>query len=52
MNKAFSSTPHRAMKGSGQSNSKTIGHNGNTAKASAMKPAPLTSRCASCGKKK
>lgn len=52
MNKAFNSTPHHAMKSSGSTMTKTIGHNGNTGKASMTKPAPLTSRCASCGKKK
>lgn len=51
MNKAFSTTSHRAVKSSGPSKSKTIGANGNKAKASPTKPAPLHSRCASCGRK-
>lgn len=51
MSKAFSSTPHRAVKSSGPTKTKVIGKNGNTAKASPNKPAPLVSRCASCGRK-
>jgi hypothetical protein len=52
MNKAFSSTPMRSTKSSGSSSNMTIGKNGNTARASQTKPAPLVKRCASCGRKK
>lgn len=50
MNRSFNSTPHRATKSSGNTAGKVIGSNGNKGKAAASTPAPLTSRCASCGK--
>ena len=49
----FKTTPHKAVKSSGNNTSNLkVPSNPNTGKASMSKPAPLTKGCASCGKKR
>jgi hypothetical protein len=48
----FKTTPTRVVKSSGSNTSNlTVPTNGNRAKASATKPAPLVKKCASCGRR-